>query len=262
MNEAVRRRPYSLIVTDFMLEGIKTGLDVIRVVRGNPGRAAQTPILALSASDNASRRIEILRAGANDFVQKPVLPEAFEVRVRKLVTLADLFARLEAQHQMVKDMAQRNRLTGLFNRHRLEELTPELLAECRQSGKALSLVVIDLDHFKKINDSFGHGAGDQVLVAVASALRNSARPQDIPVRYGGEELLLVLPGVDLPLASLGAERLRAHIETLKPGGVPVTCSIGVATLKADENFEALFNRADAAVYQAKHLGRNQVIAHQ
>lgn len=259
---AVQQRAFSLIVTDFMLEGMKTGLDVIRFVRGMQGPAAQTPILALSASDNASRRIEILRAGANDFVQKPVLPEEFEVRVRNLVTLADLFARLEAQHQMVKDMAQRDRLTGLFNRHRLEELTPELIADCRQNGKALSLVVIDLDHFKQINDSFGHGGGDQVLIAVAGALRGTARQQDIAVRYGGEELLLVLPGVDLPLASLGAERLRAHIEKLKPGGIPVTCSIGVAALKPDESFDGLFSRADAAVYQAKHLGRNQVIAHQ
>nr|WP_276509984.1 GGDEF domain-containing protein [Niveibacterium umoris] len=158
-------------------------------------------------------------------------------------------------------MAQRDRLTGLFNRHRLEELMPELVAEAHKSGGSFSLVVIDLDHFKQINDTYGHAGGDQVLVAVAAALRGTSRPQDIAVRYGGEELLLVLPGIALPQASLGAERLRRHVESLAPDGIPVTCSIGVAALKPGESFESLFKRADAAVYEAKNLGRNQVIAH-
>lgn len=254
-------RRFTLVVADFMLSGIKTGLDVIRFVRSRDGRLGRTPILALSANDNAGRRIEILRAGANDYVQKPVLPEELEVRLRNLITLAELFDRLETQHQMVKDMAQRDRLTGLYNRHRLEELMPDLVANARKTGGALSLVVLDLDHFKQINDAHGHAGGDQVLVAVAAALRGTSRPQDIAVRYGGEELLLLLPGIDLPRASLGAERLRRHIETLNPGGIPVTCSIGVAALAPDESFDSLFRRADAAVYEAKHLGRNQVVAH-
>ncbi len=210
--DALSHRRFTLVVTDFMLSGLQTGLDVIRFLRSRDGRPGRTPILALSGNDNMSRRIEILRAGANDYVQKPVLPEELEVRLRNLITLAELFDRLEAQHEMVKDMAQRDRLTGLFNRHRLEELMPDLIANAHKTGAGLSLVVLDLDHFKQINDAYGHAGGDQVLIAVAAALRGTSRPQDIAVRYGGEELLLLLPGIDLPRASLGAERLRRHIE--------------------------------------------------
>jgi len=259
--DALSHRRFTLVVTDFLLAGVKTGLDVIRHIRRRDGSPGRTPILALSGNDNASRRIEILRAGANDYVQKPVLPEELEVRLRNLITLAELFDRLESQHDMVKDMAQRDRLTGLYNRYRLEELMPDLVEKAHRTGAALSLVVLDLDHFKRINDTHGHAGGDQVLIAVAAALRGTSRPQDVAVRYGGEELLLLLPGVDLPRASLGAERLRQHVEALKPGGIPITCSIGVATLAPDERFDSLFRRADAAVYEAKHLGRNQVVAH-
>ncbi|WP_374401286.1 diguanylate cyclase [Niveibacterium sp.] len=260
--DALRHRSFSVVVTDFVLAGLQTGLDLIHFIRARPGAAGRTPILALSASDNAGQRIEILRAGANDFVHKPVLPEELEVRLRNLITLSDLFASLDAQHQMVKDMAQRDRLTGLYNRHRLEELAPELMAESQRTHKPLSLVLIDLDHFKRINDTFGHAAGDKVLIAVASVLRNGARAEDVAVRYGGEELLLLLPGLDVKQAALGADRMRRHIEGLRPSDIPVTCSMGVAALKPDEDFDTLFRRADAAAYQAKQHGRNQVIAHQ
>jgi len=260
--DAARHRRFSVIVTDFVLAGLQTGLDLIHAIRRQAGVAGRVPILALSASDNASQRIEILRAGANDFVHKPVLPEELEVRLRNLITLSELFTSLDAQHQMVKDMAQRDRLTGLYNRHRLEELAPELVAESHRNNKPVSIVLIDLDHFKRINDTFGHAAGDHVLTAVATVLRNGARSEDVAVRYGGEELLLLLPGLDVKQAALGAERMRRHIEGLRPNDIPITCSMGVAALKADEDFESLFRRADAAVYQAKQHGRNQVIAHQ
>jgi len=251
---------YQIVVTDFVLEGLQTGLSVIRAVRALPGRKSELPILALSSIDSVARRVDILRAGANDFVTKPVVAEELAARLTNLVMLRELYDQLEAQHELVKEMALRDRLTSLYNRHHLDAELPAMMAEAADKKLPLSLVIVDIDHFKKINDQHGHAKGDEVLIAVAEMLRGVVRGKQLAVRYGGEEFILALPGTTTVQAGLGAERLRERIAAAQPGGIAVTASFGIATLNAGENFDQLFSRADAALYEAKRGGRNQVIS--
>lgn len=261
--EAIASLPhtdYKVVVTDFVLEGLQTGLSVIRTVRGQKGRKSELPILALSSIDSVARRVDILRAGANDFVSKPVLAEELAARLGNLLMLRELFDRLEVQHELVKEMALRDRLTSLHNRHHLDAEMPQMIETAARTGVPLSLVVVDIDHFKKINDRYGHSRGDEVLIAVAEILHSICRGQQLAVRYGGEEFVLALPGSTTIQAGLGAERLREKIEAANPGGLPVTASFGIATLTPGETFDKLFSRADAALYEAKRSGRNQVVS--
>jgi len=251
---------YAIVVTDFVLEGMQTGMSVIRAVRALPGRKRELPILALSSIDSIARRVEILRAGANDFVTKPVIAEELAARLGNLLMLRELFDQLEAQHELVKEMALHDRLTSLHNRHHLDAEMPALMADAQAKGSPLTLVVVDIDHFKNINDRYGHSRGDEVLIAVADILRSIVRGRQLVARYGGEEFVLVLPGSSTIQAGLATERLRERIEAARPGGIPVTASFGVATLRPGENFDQLFSRADAAVYEAKRGGRNQVVS--
>jgi diguanylate cyclase (GGDEF)-like protein len=153
-------------------------------------------------------------------------------------------------------------LTGLFNRRFLREALPSLQAAAKRRGEPLTLLMLDLDHFKGVNDRHGHLVGDQTLRAVAGVLRNQSRASDIVGRYGGEEFAVLCPATDGPTALQVAERLRRAIAELDPEqlghGGPQTVSIGVA-VQTDEDCspETLMDRADLALYQAKHGGRNR-----
>lgn len=250
---------FDLVVTDYILAGAQTGFSVIRAVRESLGKSALTPILAISSFDDIARKVEILRNGANDFVGKPVVSEELEVRVFNMLKMQKLTNRLESQHEVMKDIAMRDTLTSLYNRYHLNEISPGLIAEAQESGQSLSLMVIDADHFKKVNDVHGHKIGDEVLRQIAKVLQGSCRSDDLAARIGGEEFVVVLPGIGLPEAWVCAEAMRASIEGLKPCGIGVTASIGIATLLKGETYDGLFHRADGAMYQAKTAGRNRMV---
>ncbi len=156
-------------------------------------------------------------------------------------------------------------LTGLYNRRWLEERLPRLVARFQRSLEPLSVVMIDIDHFKQVNDRFGHVAGDQVLRAVAQAIQRDVRPTDLAARYGGEEMVVLLPDTGLEGARCAAERLRAKVSSLHieaSEGVPlptVTISLGISTLEAGDSAQSIVDRADAALYRAKREGRNRVV---
>jgi diguanylate cyclase (GGDEF)-like protein len=150
-------------------------------------------------------------------------------------------------------------LTGLLNRRALEPRFAEVAEQAALSGQPVSLVLADLDHFKRINDLHGHLAGDTVLRDVASAMRGTLRTFELLYRFGGEEFLLLLPGAESADAAAIAESLRAAIEALRPAGLEVTCSFGIATGRGDALvLERLLDDADRALYAAKHRGRNRV----
>jgi len=259
--EAIERfaaQHYDLVMTDYMLAGTKTGFAVIRAVRESPGKKALTPILAISALDDTARRVEILRNGANDFIGKPVVAEELEVRISNLLNMQKLMRRLESQHQAMKDLAMRDQLTSLCNRYHLSEELPGLIADAQDEGQPLALMVVDIDHFKQINDSHGHKSGDQVLEQVAKILDGICRRDDLVARVGSEEFVAVLPGAGLAEAVIRAETTRGKIEALMPEGIPVTASVGVAVLGGGETYDDLFRRADDAMYRAKMAGRNRV----
>ena len=251
---------YDLVVSDYILAGAQTGFSVIRAVRSSQGRSALTPILAISSFDDMARRVEILRNGANDFVSKPVVAEELEVRVFNMLKMQKLMLRLESQHDVMKDIAMRDTLTSLYNRYHLNEISPGLIGDAHESGQHLSLMVVDVDHFKKINDTEGHKTGDLVLQQIAKALQSVCRADDLVARIGGEEFVVVLPGIGLDEATARGEATRARIEGLKPCGMAVTASVGVAALVKGEAYDELFHRADSAMYLAKAAGRNKVEA--
>lgn len=260
--DALRRfaeHTFDLVLTDYLLAGAGSGLSVIRGVRASGGRKGRVPVLAMSAFSDATRRVEILRSGANDFIGKPLIADELQLRVYNLLNTQRLMRQLETQHEMMKELALHDPLTSLFNRHYLHQRLPALIEKIQIESQPFSLAIVDVDHFKQINDRHGHATGDLVLVQIAETLLEAADPRDLLARFGGEEFIVVMPGVALNEAATRAETLRAHIANLKPDGIAVTASFGVASLQAGEDYEALFRRADQAVYQAKAEGRNRVV---
>jgi diguanylate cyclase len=168
-----------------------------------------------------------------------------------------------------EERARTDTLTGLPNRRALEEFFRAAQADAMEQGQPLSALLIDIDHFKRFNDSFGHGVGDQVLRLVAKALRERVREIDLPARYGGEELIAVLPDTDLAGCAVVAERIRRALSECKitrrstgqelPG---ITVSIGVGQFQPGESMEDVIERCDRALYQAKRTGRNRVVTEQ
>jgi diguanylate cyclase len=157
-------------------------------------------------------------------------------------------------------------LTGLANRRSMDEFFRSAQITAMEKGEALSILMIDIDHFKKFNDTYGHQVGDQVLRLVAKVLQDNVREGDLAARYGGEELIAVLPGADLGVCAGVAERIRSRISearlTRRSSGkeiASVTVSIGVAQFRMAESAEAMIERCDRGLYQAKRLGRNQTV---
>ena len=188
-----------------------------------------------------------------------VLEAQFAEKSRELDLIRDSLSQSE-------ERARTDTLTGLPNRRALEEFFRTAQAEAMEQGQPLSAFLIDIDHFKQFNDNFGHGVGDQVLRLVGRALRDRVREYDLPARYGGEELIAVLPGADLDICVAVAERLRGAIADCRitrrstgealPG---ITVSIGVGQFRFGETMEDLIDRCDRALYQAKKSGRNCVV---
>jgi diguanylate cyclase (GGDEF)-like protein len=169
-----------------------------------------------------------------------------------------------ARQRALEDVASRDALTGLHNRRWLDQALPASLEGARREGRPLAVVMVDIDHFKRINDTYGHGEGDRVLVAVAHALTGGLRQSDQLARCGGEEFAVLLPGAGDPAARAVAERLRAAVAatalTLQPAQSPerVTVSVGLAFLRPGDDATQLLGRADRALYRAKAAGRDRV----
>jgi two-component system cell cycle response regulator len=261
----IKENDFDLIIADYFLEGPLNGLDVLESLRKMGGKKARTPFMMISAQTDINRRIEILKRGANDYIAKPILEEELLVRAHNLIVQKKLLDRVEAQREHLRELAMTDQLTGLYNRHFLAGYVPKRLSEAVRHGSHLSMILLDLDHFKAINDNFGHEMGDDVLQSVASCLTGSTRSEDIAVRLGGEEFILLLPHCGKEDALDKAERLRVQIEQLEPCGIKVTASLGVVSIDGRQikpktiEFSDLFAAADSAVYQAKEQGRNKVV---
>jgi two-component system cell cycle response regulator len=258
--EQFQVKEYDLVITDILVEGPLSGVGLLRQIRGLEDERNRIPVLAISGLDDIARRIEILRQGANDYIAKPVIEEELRARVTNLLTAKHLFDTVREQQKKLEEFAVTDQLTGLYNRHFLYEAAQQAVANANRHQYPLSLLLLDLDHFKLINDRHGHDAGDAVLREVGVLLRKGCRDGDIAARFGGEEFVLLLVKCPLADARVKAERLRAEFEAAVPGGHKITTSIGVATLPPGQqtDFEQLFKQADMAVYAAKRGGRNRL----
>jgi two-component system cell cycle response regulator len=226
------------------------------------------PILAVIDPDERSRMVKALEIGINDVLPKPIDPQELSARARTQIKRKRYtdFLRKNLDHSL--ELAVTDQLTGLHNRRYMTGQLGALVNRATRGGEPVGALLIDIDHFKKINDGFGHDVGDEVLQEFAVRLASNVRAVDLPCRYGGEEFVVIMPDTPLASAERIAERIRLHVAGSPfrvAGGkelLTVTISIGVAATGGEgDTPEALLKRADAAVYEAKSLGRNKVIAH-
>jgi two-component system cell cycle response regulator len=198
---------------------------------------------------------------------RPIDKNEMSARVRTQIRKKRYGDRLRDNLQLSMELAITDALTSLYNRRYMESHLGTLIEEAAARGKPLSLLLLDVDHFKSINDGFGHDAGDDVLREFAVRVRKSIRGIDLACRYGGEEFVVVMPETDMAVAALVAERIRRRIAgepfPIQKGAaaVEVTISIGIAALGSTEDHaDTLLKRADQALYRAKRDGRNRVVA--
>ena len=254
---------FDLVLCDLNMPGA-SGLDFLGLIRQVP-MLERIPVIMLTSEDGLESKLECLESGASDYLVKPFAEEELLARVRIHLKIKALQDELHAKNERLRDLALVDSLTGVSNRYYfLRRLEVELSRACRE-GLPLSLAMIDLDRFKRVNDTHGHLAGDQTLVRVAELLAESVRDYDLLARYGGEEFCAVLVNTDEELSMRVAERCRRHVGS-KPVvandcQIPVTVSIGVATTSAPDPgmVTELISRADEALYMAKNRGRNQVV---
>lgn len=245
--------PPRMAILDWEMPGLD-GPGICRLVRGRDS-GPYIYMIVLTARSSRADIVAALEAGADDFVQKAFEPAELRVRVRAGARILDLETRLTEQ-------ATRDALTGVYNRGAGLDLLQRELARAERETRPVSVLMVDIDHFKAINDTWGHPAGDAALQETAARLGGSLRGYDVLLRYGGEEFAIVLPGCDAAAAVSAAERCRLDLaaEPVAVGAaeIPVTASVGVATLGVGDTMERLLDRADRALYRAKRLGRNRV----
>ncbi len=219
----------------------------------------QAVIIAVSAIEHYKTIANIFLSGADDYIMKPFNAGIFMARIKANVRTFLLVRELEDKNRELAGMVVRDGLTKIYNHRYIFERLEKEIHEAQRYGKSLSVIMFDIDNFKKINDSFGHQTGDSVLVDVASALLANFRDVDIVGRYGGEEFAVILPETDLASAKLSAERARRSIETLVFGikGITITVSGGVAQYENEDALK-LLSKADALLYAAKQNGKNRI----
>ncbi|MEA2312841.1 MAG: hypothetical protein QOE28_2809, partial [Solirubrobacteraceae bacterium] len=242
-----------VVITDWEMPGLD-GTELAGRIRAEPDVEYAYVLVLSGIADEAAARAA-MEAGADDLVIKPLEAAVLE---RKLIAAE----RMTTLHRRLHRDARQDPLTGIGNRLRLAEDLEALCGRVARYGHAYCVALLDVDHFKALNDGAGHQAGDAVLRAVAGSLGETIRSGDTLYRYGGEEFLVLLPEQTLDGAALAGERLREAVEGLgleRPGGGTVTVSVGVAGLGSSScSPEQLFELADQALYRAKEGGRNRV----
>lgn len=254
--------PPDLILLDISMPG-RSGLELLEDIRQGLG-IRQVPIILVSALQDSRTVIQGLRLGANDYITKPFDPAVLLARMENQLETAARMAKLEEKTDELSRLASYDQLTGVFNRRAFFDMLENEIARSKRYGHELSLLMVDLDHFKRVNDTYGHSAGDEILVQFAKRALASLRSEDVLARYGGEEFCVILPETGLGSASTTAERIRHSMHDLPfditAGAIVVTASIGAVTARCTENVLAveLLEQADKALYEAKRAGRNRV----
>lgn len=241
-------------------------VDLARVLAAVHGdeRLAGIPVVAIAGKDEVNEVISRLRLGVHDELRKPVDPGELVARIAAALRTGRLERELRRRDAELQAMSQIDHLTGLADRRHLDEHLRMLASAARRQRLPLSVLMVDVDYFRRINDDAGHAAGDEVLRAVACRMSGTLRTEDVAGRWGGEEFLVLLPATDLDGAWISGERIRTAVArtpvALAGGGdVVVTVSVGCAT-GGGEDPEDQVRRADAALAEAKAAGRNRVVA--
>lgn len=249
-----------LALLDWVLPEID-GVEICRRLRARTEQEQYTYAILLTAKSKKGEMLEAMHAGADDFLAKPFDP--LELRARLLVgkRIIELQKKLVSVNQSLEFAARHDSLTGLWNRAEIRGFLQQELARARRDGGQVGIVLADIDHFKKVNDTLGHEVGDVVLKKVAGCLRDSLREYDRVGRYGGEEFLLVIPNCDLRATARRANQIRQNVAQLPIGigaSSMITISMGATLAEPTSDLEEVVRYADTALYKAKHKGRNRV----
>ena len=261
----VRGGDFDLIIVSLGVRGFD-GLRLCSQLRSIP-EARHVPILVVVTEGDRRKLTQALEMGVNDYLTRPVDRNELVARVRTQLRKKRYADRLRRNVQLSLEMAITDQLTGLHNRRYMASHLENLLASTTRAGKPLAFVIMDIDYFKAVNDTYGHDIGDEVLREFAKRINANIRGIDLACRYGGEEFVVVMPETDAGFAYAVAERLRRSIETTPieisraPGKLNITISIGIAASEGTgDSAESLLRRADQALYSAKRAGRNRVVA--
>ncbi len=256
--DLVQARLPDLVLLDIMMPGMD-GYEVCRRIKTDP-TTRDIPVIFISAKSEVEDETYGLEVGAIDFITKPISPPIVKARVRNHLLL-------KRQADLLRALSFIDGLTGIANRRRFDEVLLREWRRCARSHLPLSLIMLDVDHFKAYNDHYGHQAGDECLRSVATLLdEQMKRPGDLVARYGGEEFICLLPETDVDGATSVAERLREAVvgqqlpHALSPVGGHVTISLGVASAMplGEAPPDGLTQLADRLLYEAKRAGRNRV----
>ena len=252
----------NLAVLDWMMPRLD-GLELCHRIRNLGPQRGYVYIILLTAKGRREDRADGMEGGADDYLIKPLDPVELRARLRAATRILDLQVQLLAAQETLRTKATHDPLTGLWNRPAVMEALERELNRARRYKIAVSVLLGDLDHFKQVNDTYGHDTGDQVLCQTARRMLSAIRGYDTLGRYGGEEFLIVAPGCDAANGMTLAERIRTRIAAepilAEHGPLPMTISIGLAAGDGD-GLEALplIQAADQAMYRAKNAGRNRV----
>lgn len=261
----VKGGDFDLIVVSLGMRGFD-GLRLCSQLRSLP-EGRHVPILVVVSDGDRRKLTQALEMGVNDYLTRPVDKNELVARVRTQLRKKRYADRLRHNVQLSLEMAITDQLTGLHNRRYMSRHLATLLDNAKKNGRPLTFVIMDIDFFKRVNDSYGHDIGDEVLKEFAMRISANVRGIDLACRYGGEEFVVAMPDTDINLAYNIAERLRQSIEktpvqiSRAPGQLNITISIGIATAEGTKDTaDALLHRADQALYRAKRTGRNKVVA--
>ena len=251
-----------ILLLDWIMPDMN-GVELCRKVR-ELKKEPSPYIMILTAKDKKEDIIEGIESGADNYITKPFFPHELKVRIQAGQRMVELQQELLRTRDQLQIEATHDSLTGILNRRAIFESLETEIGRSHRSGKTLSIVMIDIDHFKQVNDTYGHQAGDQVLRLVTEKIKKDIRPYDSIGRYGGEEFMMILPECHVDMAFKTVDRIRIDVENLyldtPQGKLSVTISAGIRQIPIGElrDSDTAVKAADKALYRAKNNGRNRV----
>ena len=238
------------------------GIETLKKLKSNQ-KTKETPVIMVSANNNDENIIKAIDIGAHDFVSKPIQYPVLAARMRSALRLSEVLGKLATVNQELKLLATLDPLTQVYNRRQFLVSAEREVSRARRHMRDVTFMMLDIDHFKTVNDTYGHATGDQALQSIAYCCKNTCRDTDIIGRLGGEEFAICCPDTNIQGAMQLADRIRLNCNALNLGNtdspLSVTVSIGVTVNNGTESIDESLKHADDFLYQAKNQGRNQCV---